>query len=137
VEAAKVIGVKQVPVIRVAHLNEAELRAYALADNRLAEKSGWNREMLAIELGELQIALPEIDLDIGITGFERGESTMIMVITWRKRNPIPPMFPTSKMNQLSPKGRPVHLGRRSGRRRSRRRLLFRTDGDRNGPTWRF
>jgi ParB-like chromosome segregation protein Spo0J len=77
-EAAKLLGLRQVPIIRVGHLSETELRAYALADNRLAENSGWDRETLAIELGELQVALPEIDLDIGITGFEPGEVDTIL-----------------------------------------------------------
>jgi ParB-like chromosome segregation protein Spo0J len=41
VEAAKLIGLKHVPVIRVSHLSETEIRAYMLADNKLAEKAGW------------------------------------------------------------------------------------------------
>jgi len=78
-EAAKLLGLKQIPVIRLSHLNETEIRAYMLADNKLAEKAGWNREMLAVELEELQIALPEIGLDVGITGFEPGEIDSIML----------------------------------------------------------
>lgn len=77
-EAAKLIGLKQVPVIRISHLSEAEIRAYMLADNQLAAKAGWNRETLAIELEELQVTLPEIGLDIGITGFEPGEIDSIV-----------------------------------------------------------
>jgi DNA modification methylase len=69
-EAAQSIGLRVVPVIRVTNLNEIQLRAYMLADNRIAEGAGWNRELLAVELNELQIALPEIGLDLGITGFE-------------------------------------------------------------------
>src|SRR6266516_5110799 len=46
-EAAKLLGLKQIPVIRLSHLNETEIRAYMLVDNKLAEKAGWNREMLA------------------------------------------------------------------------------------------
>lgn len=77
-EAAKLLGLKHVPVIRLSHLNETEIRAYMLADNKLAEKAGWDREMLAVELGELQIALPEIGLDLDITGFDPGEADSIM-----------------------------------------------------------
>src|SRR3984893_152120 len=44
-EAAKLIGLKHVPVIRLSHLNETEIRAYVLADNKLAEKAGWDREI--------------------------------------------------------------------------------------------
>jgi ParB-like chromosome segregation protein Spo0J len=50
VEAAKLLGRKAFPVIRVTSLSEGELRAYALADNRLPEKAGWDRGILAIEI---------------------------------------------------------------------------------------
>src|ERR1700722_2521692 len=79
VEAAKLLGLKQIPVIRLSHLNETEVRAYMLADNKLAQKAGWDRELLAIELEELQIIMPEFGLDIGITGFDPGEIDSIML----------------------------------------------------------
>src|SRR5690242_1948178 len=41
-QAAKLLGLATVPVIRVSHLNGAELRLYMLADNRLAENAGWD-----------------------------------------------------------------------------------------------
>jgi len=68
-EAAESIGLKTVPVIRVTNLSETELRAYMLADNQIAQNAGWDRELLAVELNDLQIALPEIGLDLSITGF--------------------------------------------------------------------
>jgi DNA modification methylase len=71
-EAAKQLGLSHVPAIHVSHLSPAELRAYALADNRLAESAGWDRPLLALEIAELK-ELPEIGLDIGITGFESFE----------------------------------------------------------------
>ena len=71
--AAKKLGLRQIPVIRVSHLSETQLRAYALADNQLATKSGWDRELLQIELGELELALPEIGLDLSMLGFDAGE----------------------------------------------------------------
>jgi ParB-like nuclease domain len=79
VEASKNLGLKHLPVIQVSHLSEAELRAYTLADNALAAKSGWDRRSLAVELKELQIALPEIDLDISATGFDPGEVDTILL----------------------------------------------------------
>jgi DNA modification methylase len=79
VAAARLLGLKQVPVIRLSHLSETEIRAYMLADNKLAEKAGWDREILAVELEDLQIALPDIGLDAGITGFEPGEVDSIML----------------------------------------------------------
>jgi DNA modification methylase len=78
-EAAGLLGIKKVPVIRASHLSDVEIRAYMLADNKLAEKAGWDREILAVELAELQIKLPELEMDLGITGFEAHEVDAIMV----------------------------------------------------------
>jgi hypothetical protein len=77
-EAARSLNLKIVPVVRVADLSDVELRAYMLADNRLAESAGWDRELLALEFEELQISLPEVDLDLDITGFDAGEIDSIM-----------------------------------------------------------
>jgi hypothetical protein len=77
-EAARSIGLRAVPVIRVTDLTEIQLRAYMLADNRIAQNAGWDRELLSVELTELQIALPEIGLDLSITGFEPDEVDSII-----------------------------------------------------------
>lgn len=73
VEAAKMLGRSVAPVMVLAGMSEAQKRAYVIADNRLAEKAGWDRETLAGELGALVDLLPEIDLDLSITGFEIDE----------------------------------------------------------------
>ena len=78
-EAAKLIGLTHYPVIRLPHLSEVEIRAYALADNKIASKAGWDREILAIELGELRLMFPEVNLDLDITGFEAGEINSLMI----------------------------------------------------------
>jgi DNA modification methylase len=67
--AAKAEGYSQVPTIRLEHLTEERRRAYVIADNQLAAKAGWDREMLAVELG----ALIELDWDLEIIGFEPAE----------------------------------------------------------------
>ncbi|MCC0056660.1 MAG: ParB N-terminal domain-containing protein [Rhodobiaceae bacterium] len=71
VEAAKLLGMKEVPCVRLESLNEEQKRAYVLADNKLALNAGWDEELLAEELK----ALIDIDLgfDIGITGFSLPE----------------------------------------------------------------
>jgi ParB-like chromosome segregation protein Spo0J len=51
--AARMLGLSEVPTLCVDWLTEDQKRAYVIADNRLAEKAGWDRELLAIELGEL------------------------------------------------------------------------------------
>ena len=72
-EAAKLRGLKEIPAIRLHGLSEAKKRALMLADNRIAEDLGWDRERLAIELPELADLLVEEDLDISITGFQAVE----------------------------------------------------------------
>ncbi len=71
--AAKLLGVREVPVIEVAHLSPTEIRALMLADNKIAENAGWDPELLAIELVELAESLPELGFDLTITGFEMPE----------------------------------------------------------------
>ena len=77
-EAAKLLGLSHVPVVRPSHLSETEMRAYMLADNKLATLAGWDPELLGTEFADLQIRLPEAGLDLDITGFEPGEIDLIM-----------------------------------------------------------
>jgi DNA modification methylase len=72
-EAAKQLGLKKVPVLVMSGLSDAEKRALAIADNKIPANAGWNRSALAAELGELASLLPEINLDLEITGFEPAE----------------------------------------------------------------
>lgn len=75
-EAAKQLGMATVPVIRASHMSPADFRAYALADNRLAEEAGWDEDILAIEFQELRLIAP--DLDLTLTGFEVAEIDLIV-----------------------------------------------------------
>ena len=72
--AAKLLGIQEVPTVRLAHLSPAEKRAYILADNRLAEKAGWDKEILAIEL---QWLIDE-DFAVDLTGFNMAEIDVIL-----------------------------------------------------------
>jgi DNA modification methylase len=71
--AAQQLGLKKVPVIVISGLSDAEKRALSLADNKIAANSGWNRAVVAAELGELATLLPECNLNLEITGFEAAE----------------------------------------------------------------
>ncbi|MBR1153974.1 DNA methyltransferase [Bradyrhizobium sp. JYMT SZCCT0428] len=72
-QAAIQLGLNKVPVIVMSDLSDAAKRALALADNKIAANSGWDRAVLAAELGELATLLPECSLDLEITGFEPAE----------------------------------------------------------------
>jgi ParB-like chromosome segregation protein Spo0J len=74
VEAAKLLGMDEVPTCQLSHLSEADKRTYILADNKLGELAGWDRELLAIELQ----GLIELDVDIELTGFETVEIDLIL-----------------------------------------------------------
>lgn len=74
--AAKEMGLAQVPVIELAGLGEAEKKALRIADNKIAQGSGWDFELLKIELMEL--SLPELDFDLSLTGFASGEIDVII-----------------------------------------------------------
>ena len=69
VMAAKALELATVPVIRLDHLSEDEARAYVIADNKLAELAGWDEDLLALELRELQANGFDIDL-LGFGGDE-------------------------------------------------------------------
>ena len=75
--AAVLLGLQEVPVIRVEGLSEAKRRALALADNKIGENAGWDRELLATELPELADILIVEGLDLSITGFAPVEIDQI------------------------------------------------------------
>ena len=71
--AAQRLGVAKVPVIVLAGLSPARQRALAIADNKIAENAGWDRERLAIEIPELSGLLEAEGLDVSVLGFEAVE----------------------------------------------------------------
>jgi len=75
VEAAKLKGLKEVPTICVAHLSEAQIRAYVIADNKLAMNAEWNTELLRTELQQLSV---EHGFDVTLTGFETAELDILL-----------------------------------------------------------
>lgn len=76
VEAARRLGIDDIPTLCIAHLTETELRAYAIADNRIAENAGWDTDELRIELGELLSI--DLNFEIELTGFNTGEIEVIL-----------------------------------------------------------
>jgi DNA modification methylase len=75
-EAAKLLGILQVPTIRLDNLSPDQIRAYVITDNRLAEKAGWDKSILAIELQHLLTV--DGDFDVTITGFEIPEIDLLL-----------------------------------------------------------
>lgn len=102
-EAAKLLDLHQIPTIRLDHLSEAERRAYIIADNRLAELAGWDKDLLALELGEL--ANLEIDFNIEITGFDTLDIEKMIAVgettsPAEDQTPELPSVPVSRLGDL-------------------------------------
>lgn len=77
-EAARIEGLIHVPIVCFGHLTPLQKRAYLIADNKIAEEAGWNRELLAIELSELTDLLPVEGLDVSVTGFATPEVDLLL-----------------------------------------------------------
>ena len=71
VAAAKQLGMPEVPTIQLQGMSEAQIRAYILADNKLAENAGWDNEIVKIELQH--IVQLDHDFDLSVTGFAVAE----------------------------------------------------------------
>ena len=98
------------PTCRLSHLSEADKRAYILADNRLAERAGWDRELLAIELQ----GLIDLDFEVELTGFEMPEIDTILEAASeateeapRPEDEVPPRLPKNVVTRV---GATVTLG---------------------------
>jgi ParB-like chromosome segregation protein Spo0J len=85
--AAKLLGMDRVPTICLEGLTEARVRAYVIADNRLAEKAGWDKSMLAIELQHLMTIE---NFDVTVTGFDIAEIDLVLSETTNRDISVPP-----------------------------------------------
>ena len=101
--AARKLGLTEVPVIVLAHLTPAQRRALVIADNQLALNSGWDEELLRIELGLLK----ESDCDLNLIGFEDEELARLLAaqesaegLTDEDAVPDPPEMPVSRPGDL-------------------------------------
>ena len=75
-EAARLLGLTSVPVLRSKHMTAAKVKAYRIADNKLAELSGWDMDLLKLEFEELSTI--ELDFSIEMTGFEHAEIDIML-----------------------------------------------------------
>ena len=75
--AAERLGLSSVPALRVSRMSEAEKRAYVIADNRIAELAGWDRETLKQEF--IHLTDPAIAFEVEVTGFDTGMIDMMLL----------------------------------------------------------
>ena len=67
--AAKLLKLDEVPTITLEGLSEAQIKAYIIADNKLALNAGWDEELLKVEIEALQ----DMNFDIDLLGFSIDE----------------------------------------------------------------
>lgn len=102
VEAAKLLGLPQIPVIALNHLTKEQAKAFAIADNRLTENASWNE----ILLGEIFSELSNLDLSFSLedTGFSMAEIDLRIADFESSNTPSPedtlPELPTHAVTQL-------------------------------------
>ncbi|MEO0398436.1 MAG: DNA methyltransferase [Pseudomonadota bacterium] len=75
-EAAKLLDIKKVPTICLDDLTSEQVRAYRIADNRLAELAEWDSALLSIEFQQLDAL--ELDFDLSVTGFDTPEIDLLI-----------------------------------------------------------
>ena len=73
-QGAREAGLVDVPVMVARGWSEAQIRAYVIADNKLALNAGWDMETLALELGDLR----GMGFDLALTGFSPDELTALL-----------------------------------------------------------
>ena len=102
VMAAKKVGLAEVPCLRLQHLSPSQIRAYVIADNKLALNAGWDDEMLKAEL----LTLQEEGFNTDLTGFSDDElnallnSEIIEGQTDPDEVPEPPVDPITKLGDI-------------------------------------
>ena len=105
--AARRLGLETVPVIVLAHLSEAQKKAFRIADNKLALNAGWNDDLLRLEMEELQA----LDFDLSLIGFGSEELDTLLTGTADGESgpeadgddeavPEPPVEPISRPGDL-------------------------------------
>jgi len=105
--AARKLGMQDVPAIRLAHLTEAQKRAYVIADNKLALNAGWDEELLRLELKDLQ----DLNFDVALTGFSTEELDALMAPTGTEGLTDPDAVPEAPEHPVSVPGDVWLLGR--------------------------
>ena len=101
-QAARLLGEKEVPTIELDGLSEMQKKAYIIADNKLALNAGWDSELLGIEIMDLK----EAGYDIELLGFTEGElesfgaGTQVEGLTDEDAVPDVPDEPVTKLGDI-------------------------------------
>jgi DNA modification methylase len=92
-QAARAMGLTELPVITLSGLSETQKRVLRIADNKIALNAGWDLEILQQELG--QLASIDVDIDPTLTGFSTGEIDVILSSAGDPDDEVIPPVPTT------------------------------------------
>src|SRR5216684_7627728 len=100
-QAARAMGLAEVPVITLSGLSEAQKRTLRIADNKIALNAGWDLEILQLEFGELGSI--DVDIDLTLSGFSTGEIDVVLTSADDPDDeviPAVPLTPRTKLGDL-------------------------------------
>jgi ParB-like nuclease domain len=97
-QAARAIGLGEIPTITLSGLSEVQKRALRIADNKIALNAGWDVEILQLELSEL--ASIDVDIDPALTGFSTGEIDVILTSANDPDDEVIPSAPVTPKTRL-------------------------------------
>src|SRR6266851_8504160 len=100
-QAARLMGLAELPVITLSGLSESQKRTLRIADNKIALNAGWDLEILQLELGELGSI--DVDIDPTLTGFSTGEIDVILTSAVDPDDeviPAAPLTPRTKLGDI-------------------------------------
>src|SRR6202165_5393584 len=97
-QAARVMGLAELPVITLSGLSETQKRTLRIADNKIALNAGWDLEILQLELGEL--ASIDVDIDPALTGFSTGEIDVVLSSAVDPDDEVVPAVPVTPRTKL-------------------------------------
>jgi DNA modification methylase len=103
-EAAKLLGLSNIPTICASAMRQEHLDIFMLGDNKFAERAGWDRAKLAVYLEDLQIKLEPLDLDLSLTGFEATEIDLLFADMGEERVEPEDVLPPTAAPAVSRKG---------------------------------
>src|SRR6202165_5437307 len=98
-QAARLMGLAELPVITLSGLSETQKRTLRIADNKIALNASWDLEILQLELGELGSI--DVDIDITLTGFSTGEIDVILTPAVDPDDEVIPPVPVPPLQKLA------------------------------------
>jgi ParB-like nuclease domain len=97
-QAARLMGLAELPVITLSGLSDTQKRMLRIADNKIAVNAGWGLEILQLELGELGAI--DVDVDLTLTGYSTGEIDVILTSAVDPDDEVIPSVPLAARTKL-------------------------------------